>query len=111
MEHDPEETIEPPVPAGLGEVTDAQRALMELYGLSDALIAAAAHDIPVLVNQDKLRNPHAQWLQSQSPTTKDAWLARLMSDPPSTVASEIQAENPNLRVLISELRREGFLTK
>src|SRR5579862_6012488 len=32
--HDPEETKEAPVPAGLAKLTDAQRALAEFYGLS-----------------------------------------------------------------------------
>jgi hypothetical protein len=41
-EHDPEETTEGPVPAGLGNLTAPQRALTELFGLSNALIAAAA---------------------------------------------------------------------
>lgn len=35
-----------PVPAGLGHLSKAQRALAELYGLSDALIAAAALESP-----------------------------------------------------------------
>jgi hypothetical protein len=90
-QHDPEETKEPLVPAGLGELTDAQRALTELYGLSDALIAAAARDIPPLAKQDDLRNQPAQWLQGQAQATKDAWLAQLMSDPLSTVRREILA--------------------
>ncbi len=40
--HDPEEMYEAPVPAGLDNLSSAQLALAELYGLSDALIAAAA---------------------------------------------------------------------
>jgi hypothetical protein len=38
------ETKEGPVPAGLNKLTKAQRALAELYGLSDDLIAAAAQN-------------------------------------------------------------------
>jgi hypothetical protein len=47
-EHDPEETIEAPIPAGLDKLSAAQRALAELYGLSDALIAAAISGGPPL---------------------------------------------------------------
>jgi len=90
-EHDPEETKEAPVPAGLGELTGAQRALTELYGLSDALIAAAAQGVPSLASQGDLRNQHAEWLHGQSQATKDAWLAQLMSDPRSTARMEILA--------------------
>ena len=46
--HDPEETKEGPVPAGLEKLSSAQRALAELYGLSDSLIAAAAQGSPRL---------------------------------------------------------------
>jgi len=90
-EHDPEETKESPVPAGLGELTGAQCALAELYDLSDALIAAAARDVPPLPSQGDLRNQHAEWLHGQSQATKDAWLAQLMSDPRSTARMEILA--------------------
>jgi hypothetical protein len=90
-EHDPEETKEAPVPTGLGQLTVAQRALTELYGLTDALIAAAARDIPPLAKHDDLRGRHAEWLQGQSQVTKDAWLVRLMSDPHSTVRADMLA--------------------
>ena len=46
-EHDPEETKEAPVPAGLGAVSNAQRSLAELYRLADELIAAAARKCAV----------------------------------------------------------------
>jgi hypothetical protein len=90
-DHDLEKTKESPVPAGLGELTDAQLALMELYGLSDALIAAAAREAPPLTTTGEPPNQQAVWLHGQSHETKDAWLARLMSDPESTVRSEILA--------------------
>jgi hypothetical protein len=90
-EHDPDEEMEGPVPAGLRELTSAQRALMELYGLSDALIAAAARESPPLALKGDVRSQHAEWLRSQSQATKDAWLAQVMSDPRSTVRMEILA--------------------
>ncbi len=90
-EHDPEQTKESPVPAGLEKPTPAQLALMELYGLSDAFIAAAAQDSPRLAGQIDLRSQHADWLQRQSQADKDAWLAQLMADPQSSVSTEIQA--------------------
>ncbi len=89
--HDPDEETEAPVPAGLDKLTDAQEALAEFYGLSDFLIAAAAQGAPALESRGDPRNEHAEWLQSQSQATKDAWLAQLMSDPRSSVRSEILA--------------------
>jgi hypothetical protein len=91
-EHDPEETKESPVPAGLDKLTDAQRALTELYDISESLIIAAAQSSPPLASQDDPRNQYAEWLQGQSEATKDAWLAQWMSDPHSTVRSEILGE-------------------
>ena len=89
--HDPEETKEPPIPAGLEKLSAAQRALAELYELSDALITAAAKDIPPITPQTDFQNQHAEWLRGQSPATKDAWLGQLMSDSHSTVRVDILA--------------------
>jgi len=90
--HDPEETREGPNPVGLGELSDAQRALCEFYGLDDSLIAAAAEGSPSRPKHDDPRNQHASWIASQSAATKDAWLVELLSDPHSTVKSEILAK-------------------
>jgi hypothetical protein len=91
-DHDPEETKEAPIPAGLDKLSDAQRALMAYYGLSDSLIAAAAQDSPRLEAQTDPRSQHAQWLQGQPEATKDAWLAQWMADRQSTARREILAE-------------------
>jgi hypothetical protein len=88
-EHDPEESREALVPAGLGKLTGAQTALAELYGLSDALVAAAAQGAPPPTARDDVRNQAAAWLQGQAQAMKDAWLARLMSDAHATVRGEI----------------------
>ncbi len=91
-EHDPEETKEAPVPAGLGKLTDAQRALAELYGLGDSLIAAAAQGSPPLPAQGDPKNQHAKWIEGQPQSTKDAWLAQWMTDPNSFARKEMLAE-------------------
>jgi hypothetical protein len=90
--HDPEEEKEGPVPAGLNKPTDAQRALAELYGLSDALIAAAARNAPALPQRSDAENQYEAWLQRQPEATRNAWLAQLMADPGSAVRREILAE-------------------
>src|SRR5262249_12149588 len=90
--HNPDEEKEPPVPSGLDQLTDAQRALMELHGLSESLIAAAAQNTPRFPKRGKSQNQYEAWLQQQPETTKNAWLAQLMADPRSTVRREILAE-------------------
>ena len=90
-EHDPEETIEAPVPAGLGQPTSAQLALAELYGISRALINVAARGTPSTPSTADPRAPYVAWLQSQPDKTKDAWLAEVMADASSSVRGEILA--------------------
>jgi hypothetical protein len=90
--HDPEEEKEGPVPAGLNKPTQAQRALAELYGLSEALLAAASRNSPALPEREDAENEYGAWLQRQPEATKTAWLAQLMADPGAAVRREILAE-------------------
>jgi len=90
--HDPEETKEAPVPAGLEKLSAAQRALAEFYGLGDSLIAAAARDAPPLAAPTDPRNQYTEWLRGQPEATKDTWLAQWLTDPHSIGRGEILAE-------------------
>ncbi|MGA2443705.1 MAG: hypothetical protein ABSH08_22350, partial [Tepidisphaeraceae bacterium] len=72
--HDPEEEEDVPVPAGLDKLTKAQRALAELYGLSKALIAAAARNCPPLPEHSDSNSDYEPWLQHQPEATRIAWL-------------------------------------
>jgi len=92
MEHDPDETVEAPVPAGLQEPTHAQRALAELYGISESLISAAAQESSPLPILTDWRTRYAEWLADRPEETKDAWLAELLGDPRSSIRSKILAE-------------------
>jgi hypothetical protein len=83
---------EAPVPAGLDKLTGAQRALAELYEISEALIAAAARNTPPLPEREDSTKQHAAWLERQPQATKTAWLAQLMADPRLAVRSEILKE-------------------
>jgi hypothetical protein len=87
-----DEEKEAPVPAGLDKLTAAQRALAELYEISEALIAAAARNSPSLPEREDAAKRHAAWLERQPEATKTAWLAQLMADPRSALRSEILAE-------------------
>jgi hypothetical protein len=90
--HDPDEEKDAPVPAGLGELTNAQRALAEFYGLSDALIAAAAQNSPSLPESRDSAKQYVAWLKRLPQAKKTTWLAQLMADPGSAVRREILAE-------------------
>jgi hypothetical protein len=88
--HDPEETQEAPIPAGLESLTAAQEALCEFYGIGETLLAAAAQGAspaPIAGPGDALSG----WLKSQAHATKDAWLARLATDSEDSVRAEILA--------------------
>ena len=91
-EHVPEERTEGPVPAGLGNLTAPQRALAELFGLSHALIAAAAEGDPGQSVQEDLAGLHARWLQRLPQATKDAWLLDWLADAHSSARSDMLAE-------------------
>jgi hypothetical protein len=89
--HDPE-AREAPVPAGLDNLSNAQRALAEYCGLDSHLVAAAAEDSPPLTPQVDPRGQYADWLATQPEAAKNAWLAQWMSDPDTTARREILAK-------------------
>ena len=74
------------------KLTDAQRALAELYALDDSLIAATADGGPRLPVPTDASSEYAEWLKRQPAATKDMWLAEWLSDPRSSLRREILAE-------------------
>ncbi|HEX4143408.1 MAG TPA: hypothetical protein VHY91_07645 [Pirellulales bacterium] len=90
--HDPDETREAPVPAGLNALSDAQQGLIELYELSEHLIAAAAQQSPPMPKKMiDTAAEFAEWIRGQQQAMKDKWLASLVADPSSAVRAEIVA--------------------
>jgi hypothetical protein len=87
--HDPDEQEEGPVPAGLGQPTDAQHALAELYGLGKALLTAAGRNSPPLPKRKDCETQYAEWLERQPEATKNEWLTQLLADSRSSVRREI----------------------
>ena len=90
INHDPEESMEPPVPAGLNKLTKAQTALAQFYGIN-GLIAAAATKSPGLPASTAARSTYEAWLATQPEKLKNAWLNRIMSDPGADVRRELLA--------------------
>ena len=89
--HDRDEIIEGPIPAGLSQLTKPQQALAEFLGLGEALLAAAAQQSVEAPSIDEGQSRHAQWLSEQPTAAKDGWLARLMAAPDLSVRAEILA--------------------
>ena len=58
----PAETLEPPVPAGLGKLTAAQRSLVEFLDIDQDFLAAAAQESPAVVDQTDAPDAMAQWV-------------------------------------------------
>lgn len=92
INHDPEESTEGPVPAGLSKLTDSQRALAELYGLDKPLLAAAGQGSPALLKAADVAQSRAKWLRAQPAAAKDAWLEELMREGGATVRNKIVAQ-------------------
>lgn len=91
-EHDPDETKEGPVPAGMGNLTAAQQALAEFYGLSESLLAAVAQGSPSKSMLADAKQSQQFWLQQQPEAKKDAWLLKLLAESGSSVRPEILAD-------------------
>ena len=90
--HDWDEPLRAPVPAGLKKPTDAQLALADYLGLSDALLAAAAKNSPKIPAAVDTSSQYKAWLDSQSEDKKTAWLLDVMSDADSTVRRDLLTE-------------------
>lgn len=100
-QHDPEEATEGPVPAGLDNLTAAQRALAEVYDLSDALISASAEGSPGLPKRADQERQYADWLHSLPTATKDAWLVDLLTNAQASTRGDMLAEFRKTQVVAS----------
>ncbi|ACY13715.1 hypothetical protein [Haliangium ochraceum] len=79
---------EPPVPAGLGELSEPLRALMDFLHIDQDLIAAAAEGSPAVdVDEASLRT----WVQTLPPQDKERWLLRAVEAPTHPVGAELRA--------------------
>jgi hypothetical protein len=62
-----EESMEPPVPAGLGKLTRELKALAEFYELDNKILAAAAKRSPPLGKASNKGDTIKDWIAKQSP--------------------------------------------
>jgi hypothetical protein len=71
-----DEATEPPVPAGLGELTASLQAFAEFLRIDPDLLAAAAAQSPKADGSSSL--DVERWVATQSDATKTDWLVRLV---------------------------------
>jgi hypothetical protein len=81
-----DEAREPPVPAGLAELTAAQQAMVELLRLDEDLIAAAASESRAVTADGA---PFRRWLAALPAKQKDAWLSRAADEPDLALGGEL----------------------
>lgn len=87
--HDPDQTMEAPVPAGLNRLSGAQEELAAFYGLNSHLLAVAAELSQPLTTQKVPESDFATWLRKQPTATKDAWLVESVTEAGSSVKQAI----------------------
>jgi hypothetical protein len=81
-----DDAVEPPVPAGLAELTAAQEAMVEFLRIDVDLVAAAASGSAAPANEVE---PFRRWLKGLSARDKDAWLNRAAEDPGLALGGEL----------------------
>jgi hypothetical protein len=104
-----EEAEEPPVPAGLAELTAAQHAMVEFLRIDADLVAAAASGSSAVTEDGA---PFRRWVAALSAREKDAWLRRAADDPDLALGGELlrtfrattKAERAGARRTVGELR-------
>ena len=100
---------EPPVPAGLGEPTAAQEAMVEFLRIDVDLVSAAASGSAAAIKDDA---PFRRWLAALPTKEKDAWLTRAADEPELGLGGELlrvfrattKAEHRGTRRTVRELR-------
>jgi hypothetical protein len=71
---DEEEFMEPPVPFNLGNLSPALAAFVDLFGLDEDLISAAAETSPI---EEEDEEPIESWVAQLPATERDGFLVRL----------------------------------
>ena len=77
---------EPPVPAGLAEMTAAQEAMVEFLRIDIDLVSAATSASAAVAKDDA---PFRRWLAALSTKEKDAWLMRAADEPELGLGGEL----------------------
>ncbi|MCM2374562.1 hypothetical protein [Aporhodopirellula aestuarii] len=90
-----EESLEPPVPAGLGKLPPELAELIDFYELDSDLLAAANEQSPQLPGQAAREPDVDDWLANQSPETLRVLMRRVLRDDAVAVRAEVLAAMRN----------------
>ncbi|MGV3616542.1 MAG: hypothetical protein ACO1SV_14535 [Fimbriimonas sp.] len=86
----PEEgDFEPPVPAGLNDLTEAQKALVSFFHIHEDLLAAAAEGSPARTETEPDRAKIEAWVAQASAKEKDEYLVRLIEGEDPMLATDL----------------------
>ena len=91
-----DDEVEPPVPAGLAQLSASLESLVEFLRVDTDLLAAAAIASPSLANTEPDPAAVREWLAQVPIAEKDGYLAQLMAGNEGALASE----------LVQRMRRE-----
>lgn len=100
----PADTIEPPVPSGLGTLTGSKptAAFVRFLRLDPDLLAAAAEEP---VEDDNEAERFGQWVETMPPRLRDRWLLRAAAYPELALGAEMLSEFRRSHPLAVRTRR------
>ncbi|WNG33324.1 hypothetical protein F0U61_06610 [Archangium violaceum] len=84
-----DEALAPPVPPGLGERSNALRALANFLFVPQNLIAASAKANPAPLSSSVSKQALAQWLSTLPTSEKDSLLLRVIEGPEPLLGAEL----------------------
>ncbi len=107
-----DDSIEPPVPPGLGELSASLQTLVELLRIEDDLLEAAAERSPAATKISTSPDDAWRWLRSLSDSEKEDLLLRLASGDLLPLQAEVrrrirESASPNGAASRSEKRRSA----
>ena len=107
-----QERVEPPVPAGLGDIDDSLNSLIQFLNLPGDLVAAAAcKSLPQPSSPGK--KEMMKWLSGITPAEKDSWLSGILLDQDPAITCQIlnryRASNPQAHAVSHSKRTAGDL--
>lgn len=111
-----DDQLEPPVPAGLAELTGPLAAFVEFLRIDESLVAAAAQLSAPLGKAKLAKSTVAKWVRGLPAKDKDQLLTRIVIEDAQAVALEMRrdmqlASSPRASAAATEQRSVGALLR
>ncbi|MFO1051731.1 MAG: hypothetical protein U1F36_05920 [Planctomycetota bacterium] len=111
-----DDQIEPPVPAGLAELTGPMGAFVEFLRIDGGLVAAAAQHSAPPGKKKFAKSAVAKWIRGLPAKDKDQLLTRIVTEDAQAVALEMRrdiqvANSPRASAAAAERRSVGALRR